>query len=322
MKKILLLILLLTYGNSFLFGQESNPNQPIGKLVNIGGRNLHVIAVGEGRPTVVLMAGGGAYAIDWALVQPKVANLTRVLSYDRAGLGWSDSGPKDETVEQTVSDLHKLLKKNKEKGPFILVGASISGIYITAYQKKYPKEVAGIIFSNCANKVGLKTKTKEGLVWELTESEIASNYPLPVSLKDKKPTFSIRSPFDKLPENLQKIRVGLDEKNWEAFEPTKFTAAGLLSWRKEFLKIFHDTEAGKPFAMGNWPVIVLAEYEMPGDSVRNTRDRSAPRLSYLSSNTLHIKVPKGHEIHLYNPAILNDAIEKLIIAVRNKTPLR
>src|ERR1044072_5232140 len=320
MKKILLLILLLTFGNSFLFAQASNPNQPIGKLVNIGGRNLHVIAVGEGKPTVVLMAGGGAYAIDLALVQPQVAKLTRVLSYDRAGLGWSDSGPKDETVEQTVSDLHELLKKNKEKGPFILVGASISSIYITAYQSQYPKEVAGIIFANCSNKVGLKAKTKEGLVWELSESEIASNYPLPASLKDKKPTFSIGSPFDKLPENLQKIRVGLDEKNWEAFEPTKFTAAGILSWRKEFLNIFQDTEAGKPFAMGKLPIIVLAEYEMPGDSVRNMRDRSAPRLSYLSSNTLHVKVPKGHEIHLYNPAILHDAIEKLIIAVRNKTP--
>src|SRR5882762_5528276 len=73
---------------------------PPGKLIDIGGRKLHLYCEGKGSPTVILMAGGGAFSIDWALVQPKVAKDTRVCSYDRAGLAWSDPGPADETVEQ------------------------------------------------------------------------------------------------------------------------------------------------------------------------------------------------------------------------------
>src|SRR5215813_6626592 len=91
-----------------------------GKLVDVGGRKLHLYCAGPSSgqqassPTVVLIAGGGAFSVDWALVQPKVAQDTRVCSYDRAGLAWSDPGPADETVEQTLSDLHTLLKNAGE----------------------------------------------------------------------------------------------------------------------------------------------------------------------------------------------------------------
>src|SRR5438309_9027350 len=81
---------------------------PPGRLIDIGGRKLHLNCSGEGSPTVILMAGGGAFSIDWALVQPGVAENSRVCSYDRAGLAWSDRGPADETVEQTVGDLRAL----------------------------------------------------------------------------------------------------------------------------------------------------------------------------------------------------------------------
>jgi len=108
---------------------------------------ISIVPAKVNRP-VILVAGGGAFAIDWALVQPKVARTTRVCSYDRAGLGWSDPGPAEETVEETVDDLHRLLGSAKEKGPYLLVGASIGGIFIRAYQHAFPGEVAGLIFDN------------------------------------------------------------------------------------------------------------------------------------------------------------------------------
>src|SRR6185503_14044840 len=110
---------------------------PLGRLIDVGGRKLHLHCTGAGSPTVLLEAGGGAFAIDWALVQPAIAESTRVCSYDRAGLGWSDRGPAYEVVEQLVSDLHSLVQAAGEKGPYVLVGASIGGIYIRAYQRTY-----------------------------------------------------------------------------------------------------------------------------------------------------------------------------------------
>ena len=78
--------------SAVMLGQETNYSAP-GRLMDVGGRNLHINCSGTGSPTVVLEGGGGAFAIDWALVQPRVAESTRVCSYDRAGLGWSDLGP-------------------------------------------------------------------------------------------------------------------------------------------------------------------------------------------------------------------------------------
>src|SRR5437899_11873712 len=124
---------------------------PPGRLVNIGGRNLHLYCTGSGGPTVVLEAGGGAYATDWALVQPRIGEKTRVCSYDRAGLGWSDPGPADETVEQTVADLHAALSRAGEKGPYILVGASVGGAFIRGYQRSFPRDVGALVFTNSSN---------------------------------------------------------------------------------------------------------------------------------------------------------------------------
>ena len=88
------------------------------------------IAPARSSPTIILMAGGGAFSNDWTLVQPRVAEKTRVCSYDRAGLAWSDPGPSDETVEQTIGDLHALLMAAGGKEPYQLVGASVGGIFI------------------------------------------------------------------------------------------------------------------------------------------------------------------------------------------------
>lgn len=78
--------------SAVMLGQETNYSAP-GRLFDVGGRDLHINCTGTGSPTAVLEGGGGAFAIDWALVQPRVAESTRVCSYDRAGLGWSDPGP-------------------------------------------------------------------------------------------------------------------------------------------------------------------------------------------------------------------------------------
>ena len=200
--------------------QLSAAYQPPGRLIDIGGRKLHLYCSGKGTPTIILVAGGGAFSIDWGLVQPKIAEHTRVCSYDRAGLPWSDSGPADETVEQTIGDLHTVLRAAGERPPYLLVGASIGGIYIRAYQRAFPKEVAGLVFTNSSNRVGMRVKDKTGLIWDLTEDELRSVFPLPASAKGPAPTQE-GDPFDRLPADLQRVRLWLDLRLWEMSEPAK-----------------------------------------------------------------------------------------------------
>ena len=190
-------------------GQLSQGYPPPGRLIDVGGRKLHLHCSGKGSPTVILVAGGGAFSIDWALVQPRVAESTRVCSYDRAGLAWSDPGHADETVEQTIRDLHALLRAAREKRPYVLVGASIGGIFIRAYQSAFPNEVAGLVFTNSSNRVGKVLKGKSGLIWDLTEDELRSAYPLPPSVQKGPAPTREGEPFDRLPRQLQSIRLWL-----------------------------------------------------------------------------------------------------------------
>jgi pimeloyl-ACP methyl ester carboxylesterase len=294
---------------------------PPGRLIDIGGRKLHLYCTGMGSPTVILMAGGGAFSIDWALVQPKVAENTRVCSYDRSGLAWSDPGPADETVEQTISDLHILLKNGEEKGPYLLVGASVGGIYIQAYQRAFPKEVAGLVFSNSSNRIGRLVNGKPRLIWELTEEQIRSTFPLAASDKGRAPT-SEDDPFDRLPPDLRSVRLWLDYKLWQKWEPTKETADSTLSWRKEFRQEFSETDATKDHPLGALPVVVLSSDPRAPESERHSHDEAGPRLDFLSSNTLHVTATgSGHEIHLYQPDLVAKTLVQAVLAIRHGTSL-
>src|ERR1700681_50422 len=75
--------------------QDARRLPPLGRLVEVGaGRRLHARCSGHGEPTVVLVSRIAASSLSWPLVQPRVAEFTRVCSYARAGLGWSDAaGP-------------------------------------------------------------------------------------------------------------------------------------------------------------------------------------------------------------------------------------
>jgi pimeloyl-ACP methyl ester carboxylesterase len=119
----------------------------VGKLVDVGGYRLNIDCTGKGSPTVVLVSGLGVPALGWRLVQPGIANFTRVCSYDRAGYGWSDPGPMPRTLSQLAKELHALLENAGEKPPFILAGHSFGKGSALVYNKLYPDEVAGMVLA-------------------------------------------------------------------------------------------------------------------------------------------------------------------------------
>lgn len=116
-----------------------------GKLVDVGGYRLKLNCSGAGNPTVVLESGLGDVSVEWEPVQSEVAKFTRVCSYDRAGYGGSDAGPKPRTSAQIAQELHSLLQDAAEKPPFILVGHSFGGYNVRAFNGRFSDEVAGLI---------------------------------------------------------------------------------------------------------------------------------------------------------------------------------
>lgn len=139
---------------------------PPGQIVDVGGYKLHYYAIGEnkGMPTILLESGSGTPSSfsDWRYIQPELAKLTRVISYDRAGYGWSDEAGNVRSSQQIVNDLHTMLAKAGEKGPYILVGHSFGGLNVQLFAKQYPSEVVGVVLldSSLPNESPEVTSTK------------------------------------------------------------------------------------------------------------------------------------------------------------------
>jgi pimeloyl-ACP methyl ester carboxylesterase len=124
---------------------------PPGRLVDIGGYRLHIHCTGKGSPTVVIESGWGDTSGTWGWVQPEVAKSTRVCTYDRAGMGWSEISPEPRTYREFAKELHTLLTKDGEPGPYVLVGHSLGAYTVRIYALDYPKEVVGIVFVDPQN---------------------------------------------------------------------------------------------------------------------------------------------------------------------------
>jgi pimeloyl-ACP methyl ester carboxylesterase len=125
--------------------RDAKAYPPPGQLVDVGGYRLHINCTGSGSPTVAIEAGWGDSSAGWAWVQPEVAKTTRVCTYDRAGMGWSESSPEPRTAREYAKELHTLLANANEPGPYVLVGHSMGGFTVLVYAHDYPDEVSGLV---------------------------------------------------------------------------------------------------------------------------------------------------------------------------------
>ena len=125
-----------------------------GRLVDVGGRRMHIDCTGEGSPTVILDSGLGDTFLSWRKVQPEIAKVTRVCSYDRAGLGYSDSSSQPRTSQVIAEELHALLQAASVQPPYIVVGHSMGGYDVRVYTNLYRSEVVGMVLVIVASRPG------------------------------------------------------------------------------------------------------------------------------------------------------------------------
>jgi len=131
-----------TYHETTAIATDAMP----GRLVDVGGHKLHISCTGTGSPTVVLEGGLGEVSSMMASwVAPDVAPTARVCAYDRAGRGWSESAGRPLDGIETATDLHTLLARAGEPGPYVLAGHSAGGIYVMSFAKLFPADVAGVV---------------------------------------------------------------------------------------------------------------------------------------------------------------------------------
>lgn len=124
---------------------DTNPYLTSGRLIDVGGHQLHLDCVGSGGPTVVLEPGAGGTSASMGWIVPAVASRTRVCVYDRAGRGGSQSAARPQDGARVATDLHTLLHRAGVPGPYVLAGHSFGGLYVRIFAAHYPDEVAGLV---------------------------------------------------------------------------------------------------------------------------------------------------------------------------------
>lgn len=115
------------------------------RMVDVGGHKLNLYCTGHGSPAVILEAGEGETSFTWRKVQPVLSRYTRVCSFDRSGMGFSEGGPLPRDANAMVADLHALLQNAGVTPPYVLVGHSIAGLYAPLFADRYPRSVAGMV---------------------------------------------------------------------------------------------------------------------------------------------------------------------------------
>lgn len=130
------------------------------RLIDIGGRKMHLYCSGQGATTVVFDAPSGEAGWTWFKVQPVVARQTRACVFDRAGLGFSEPAARPNTSENVAQDLHALLDGAGVKPPFVLVGNSLGGANMQVYAYRYPAQVKALVLVEPEHEDGVRRLDK------------------------------------------------------------------------------------------------------------------------------------------------------------------
>jgi pimeloyl-ACP methyl ester carboxylesterase len=124
---------------------------PPGRLVDVDGCRMHVQMSGSGAPTVVLETGLGGMTSAWAWIQPETAKFTRVVSYDRPGLGWSEADTAPKSAYLAARRLRDILLRSQAIPPYVLVGHSMGGLLVRVFAALYPGDVAGMVLLDASH---------------------------------------------------------------------------------------------------------------------------------------------------------------------------
>jgi pimeloyl-ACP methyl ester carboxylesterase len=119
--------------------------EPAERLISVGSHRLEVRIVGNGVPAVVFDSGIADPLGNLKPLQDRLAAVTQVVTYNRAGYGQSEPGPVPRDGAREAEELRALLERASVPGPYVLVGHSLGALNVMVFASEYPEDVVGMV---------------------------------------------------------------------------------------------------------------------------------------------------------------------------------
>jgi pimeloyl-ACP methyl ester carboxylesterase len=289
-------------------GNDRRAYPPPGEMINVAGHRLHLHCTGQGSPTVILEAGNLGMSAHWVRIQQEVARVTRVCSYDRAGMGWSEAGPGSRDARRVAVELHTLLSSAGEAPRYVIAGHSYGGLYVLNYAGQYPAEVSGLVLLDSSHPDQF-TRTPEGQAMFRRTSRMGVVVSWLARLGIVRLTHFLPAHPDLPPQQRAEVAAFNSSTGQVATSAKEFGATSATC-----------TQARAMRSLGSKPLAVITASDQPPDWIEMQKE-----LAGLSSNSTHrIATGTTHASLLFSErdaALSSAAIAQVIMSVRAGQPL-
>jgi len=264
------------------------------EMIDVGGYSLYVEDSGTGKVTVIFDAGMGDDSSAWNKVAAETSQFSRVITYDRAGLGWSEKSPNKRDSKTIVAELHSVLEKKDITGPIILVGHSFGGVNIQRYALTYPEYIAALVLVDSAH---------EDQIEEMPQTNPLQKYLF---------KFGMWAAPVGIPR-LYLSNANPEEKAKKSTTKHQYTS---LDEAEHFPRSLSELNELTP-NYGDMPLVVIARNKASSE-IDNTKTRDLvwatlqEDIATRSTNsTIVFSGERQHSIHKRQPEIVVGAIQKL-----------
>jgi pimeloyl-ACP methyl ester carboxylesterase len=280
-----------------------------GALYDVGGHRLHLTCAGTGSPTVVLENGLNEISPLWSGIAPQVSRTTRVCAYDRAGQGWSEDAARPQDGVAVAADLHALLARAGEHGPYVLAGHSSGGTLAMTYAARYPTQVAGLVLLDSSSP------------HQYTDQpDFAGTFAMMRRLLPVFPALGRVGALHLIPSSAATALSPEAAAEVQAFATSPRGANNMRDEQAQLLAVFRQAQALTSFDPKPLAVVTARENADGTKGWAAAQDRMAA----LSTNSTHWTVDTTHVgllDHADGSADSVRAITAVVTAVRTGTPL-
>ena len=277
---------------------------PLGRLVSVNGRMMHLLEAGQGPPTVVIVPALGSGVLSWERFQRDLAPAMRVVVYDRAGIGWSDPpGRGWRSCDDHAKELRGLLDAAGIEPPYVLLAHSMGGIFARRFAVRYPGAVAGMVLVDSSHENQANRRGVGG--WPYGRSQYYKN-----ALKWQCYVLGLR----RLRAALGLLKEIDDDTASDAVpEHAAAYRASMLSSRERRAVVSElllmSALSGSPPPLGSLPLTVITAGAQQTPGWREMQDE----LAALSDDSVHIVAEgAGHYVHHHSAEVVIQAVNDVV----------